>query len=253
MNAGKMALSVLAGIFALAAARGDGALTDDEVKARIVKFARMPSLLCGHAAVDFRNELRTRKLTNSPWFDGDTNRLARLICELAQTNNAEVAEMMIDELGEYGTPAQLPFLYSCATNPAVGTRAVNAILNIEGVTSNSVAVVCGYVGMTNVNKSIHWDHVDVFKRMIGMLGDGNPELKNQLVRGCIQPHALLNNHCPRQLDSVIMSADGSYRFSQRRLSTLRSVLACGLNEFQAPYVTNAINELVAYPEANLPE
>ena len=183
----------------------------------------------------------------------DTSRLARILAEVAQTNDAWYAEMAMWRLEQYGMPAQLPFLYSCATNPAVGTRAVNAILNIEGVTSNSVAVVCGYVGMTNVNKSIHWDHVDVFKRMIGMLGDGNPELKNQLVRGCIQPHALLNNHCPRQLDSVIMSADGSYRFSQRRLSTLRSVLACGLNEFQAPYVTNAINELVAYPEANLPE
>lgn len=32
---------------------------------------------------------------------------------------------MIDELGKYGTSEQLPFLYSCATNPIIGGK--NAI------------------------------------------------------------------------------------------------------------------------------
>lgn len=48
--------------------------------------------------------------------------------------------------------------------------------------------------------------------------------------------------------------DDSYRYSRRRLAYLRQVLLRGdLFEFQENYVTNAINELVAYPEANLPD
>ena len=41
----------------------------------------------------------------------DSNRFARLICEVAHTNNTRVVRGMISDLGTYGTPAQLPFLY----------------------------------------------------------------------------------------------------------------------------------------------
>ena len=37
--------------------------------------------------------------------------------------------MMIDELGKYGTSEQLPFLYSCATNPIIGGKnAINELV-----------------------------------------------------------------------------------------------------------------------------
>ena len=258
-----MALSALAGIFALAATRGAEVLTDDEVKERIVKFVRLPSLLCGHAAVDFRNELRTRKLTNRPWFDGDTNRLARLICELAQTNNAEIAEMMVDELGEYGTPAQLPFLYSCATNPASwvcertptrGDRAMKAALRIEDVSSNSVEVLRHYLLAPRQKQFVDWDRSAVCEYMVS-LAKATPlsmEGTNR-VMNCLLRYAPLNNVCPKELDRTIISFDSNYAISQRRLSVLRAVNILGVDEFEINYVTNAINELVAYPEANLPE
>ena len=252
MKAGKMALSVLVGIFALAA-RGDGALTDDEVKARIVKFVRMPSLLCGHAAVDFRNELRTRKLTNRPWFDGDTNRLARLICELAQTNNAEIAEMMIDALGEYGLPAQLPFLYSCATNPVVGDRAMKAILNIEGVTSNSIAAAEGFFAISNHVDSIATTGLCLDLMNLATKAGVNPVCSSKAL--CVAHAFSLSEECHYYwFDKGRMLADSTYRFSRRRLMYLRQVTSLAAPyEYLANYVTNAINELVAYPEANLPE
>ena len=185
--------------------------------------------------------------------NGDTNRLARLLAELAQTNSAWYAKMAMWQLEKYGTPAQLPFLYSCATNPAVANSAMKAMLRIEGVTSNSVEMVRRYLEITNVSESVHWDHVEVFKMMFDMLGDNAPPSDKELVLGCIMRHAPENRRCPRQLDEVILSADTGYRFSKRRLSVLRGVYLRGLNEFQLPYVTNAINELVAYPEANLPD
>ena len=50
-----------------------------------------------------------------------------------------------------------------------------------------------------------------------------------------------------------MYSDESYRMSRRRLAVLRSVRDLEINSYQLNYVTNAINELVAYPEADLPE
>ena len=115
---------------AYAGAFADGAepLSDDAMKEKIVSFVTLPSRLCGRATLDFRDELKSRKITNRSWFDGDTNRLARLICELAQTNDVNITEMMIESLGEYGTSAQLPFLYSCATNPVLGKTPIPDVL-----------------------------------------------------------------------------------------------------------------------------
>ena len=61
------------------------------------------------------------------------------------------------------------------------------------------------------------------------------------------------NQCHKWLDDAIMRHDASYRYSRRRLAVLRSVYSRGINQYSYSYVTNAINELVAYPEANLPD
>lgn len=61
------------------------------------------------------------------------------------------------------------------------------------------------------------------------------------------------NQCHKWLDEAIMRHDVSYRYSRRRLSVLRSVRSRGINQYSYSYVTNAISELVAYPEADLPD
>ena len=251
----RRAVFAMLGAAAYAGAFADGAvpLSDDAMKEKIVSFVTLPSRLCGRATLDFRDELKSRKITNRSWFDGDINRLARLICELAQTNNTNVAEMMIESLGEYGTPAQLPFLYSCATNPVLGRTAIESVLRVEGVTSNSVELVQTYINITNGNAAVHWDHVYVFKEMINALQDRPGEQEREMVFGLILKHAPSNNFCPIQLDRLIMSADSSYRMSKRRLSVLRGVQENGIDEYDIFYVTNAINELVAYPEVDLPD
>ena len=83
--------------------------------------------------------------------EADTNRFARILYELAQTDDMRVKDRMISRLGRYGTAAELPFLYSMATNARHGATAVKAILRLEGVTSNSVAVAGTYLSMTNVD------------------------------------------------------------------------------------------------------
>ena len=55
------------------------------------------------------------------------------------------------------------------------------------------------------------------------------------------------------IDTALIDADNTYRHSKRRLADLRAAYPRCFNEYQTNYVTNAINELVAYPEANLPD
>lgn len=54
-------------------------------------------------------------------------------------------------------------------------------------------------------------------------------------------------------DGLVCARLADYRLSKRRLRVLRSVFELGLNKYNEMFVTNAINELVAYPEADLPE
>ncbi|MBE6381941.1 MAG: hypothetical protein E7049_02880 [Lentisphaerae bacterium] len=55
------------------------------------------------------------------------------------------------------------------------------------------------------------------------------------------------------VDGALIQADPTYRFSKRRLSVMRGAQLRLVNEVQSNYVSNAINELVAYPEAELPD
>ncbi len=70
----------------------------------------------------------------------DTNRYARVLCELAGENTNQT-RCAIALLGVYKTPQSLPFLYSYATNAEYGAYAMKAIFDIEGVTSSSISVM----------------------------------------------------------------------------------------------------------------
>ena len=254
MKARKYVAAMLAAALA-GAALSDGALSDAEEKEKILNFVMLPSRLCGRATIDFRRELSERKLTNRAWFDGDTNRLARLICELAQTNNANVASMMMDSLGEYGTPAQLPFLYSCATNPAVANSAVKAVLRIEGVTSNSVAAAVRYFLLTNVVDSADRSRTSICVDLIRLSKvDGVDPVCRSNALAVAHDFAFGPSCNYYWLDSLLIEGDPTYRFSKRRIGFMRGIATYAAQwQFMANYVTNAINELVAYPEANLPD
>ena len=183
--------------------------------------------------------------------EGDTNRFARLLCELAQTNDVRIADRMIRCLGRHGTTAQLPFLYSMATNEQHGATAVKSILRLEGVTSNSVAVAGAYLSMTNVDFEYRADACKALLRA------AVPSCVTtgicQMARECALRYARSANRYVMDVDAVFIETDSTYRNSKRRLAVLRSAYGLGVSQYQISYVTNAINELVAYPEADLPE
>ena len=181
----------------------------------------------------------------------DTNRFARLLAEVAQTNNNWVAQDAISSLGVYGTSAQLPFLYSMATNEQHGATAVKSILRLEGVTSNSVDVTGMYLSMTNIIQRDRSEICSFFFNAV-KTSDVSAALKE---RGeCVAlRYAGTANLYFRRMDEAMISTEPAYRLSKRRLAVLRSAYELGVSQYQIAYVTNAINELVAYPEADLPE
>ena len=241
-------LLALAGTMAYAVLSVAGASTDAEIQDRIVLFH---SPQCGGEPGRWRRPALIEVLD----IDNDTNRLARILCELARTNDSWNAKMALRDLEKYGTSEQLPFLYSCATNPALGDMAMSAIFAIEGVTSNSLASMQGYLSLTNaLTVGQSHDRSMLCKDLLNRVFS-SAELRH-FQSGCLSmmiDFAQNRNFGHVSLDSSIQAVDPSYHTSKRRLGVLRAAQnRCG-NSFQLNYVTNAINELVAYPEADLPE
>ena len=220
------------------------AYTDDEVKAQFVK----AGMFC-HA--DF---IRGGYRLAFEMADGDTNRYARILRELAVENTNET-EWAIASLGKYKTSQSLPFLYSYSTNAVYGARAMKSIFAIEGVTSNSVVAAESYLMLTNEEVCVDRGGATIAAALVKYASqegvDANCRTNALAVANTF---ATTSNRNYYWLDYLLMQDDASYRYSKRRLQVLRSadILHCPY-PYQVNFVTNAINELVAYPEANLPD
>jgi len=109
-------------IFAIAAVASfslfaeDRECSDAEIKAQFVFAGR-----CRHA-----EDMKSNYDWAFQMADGDTNRYARILRELAVENTNET-EWAISSLGKYKTPQSLPFLYSYSTNAVYGARALMSI------------------------------------------------------------------------------------------------------------------------------
>ena len=203
----------------------------------------------------------------------DTNRFARVLRELA-VENTNQTKRAIRDLGFFRTPQSLPFLYSYATNATYGSYALKSIFAIEGVTSNSVAAVHNYLFSTNWFPFSEIGRrseacTDLLKKVFGDLSfvEYRPVALG-MATNFLQNVELM----PNVLDGTLCNLQDGFRFSKRRISALRAAkqrVTIELEDattnnyevgrriycytFQTNYLQNAINELVAYPEANLPD
>ena len=220
--------------------------TDEELRRDVLEF--LTTRCCG------RVEAR-RVLTKEIRFDGDTNRLACILAEFAQTNDARIAELAMWQLGKYATPAQLPFLYSCATNPVLGRTAVESVLRVEGVTSNSLAVVADYLTATNLfTRQQAYDRAICCAEFIReATAPSVPAEQKERALLIARNFAANVNTSNSVVDKALLDADSTYRYSVRRLSVMRAAYPRCFNEYQTNYVANAISELVDYPESELPD
>lgn len=248
----KAMASIILVLAAVVAMRACGEMSSDEaLKDEILLFMRPIECVEMVRGQPHRPRVLTEKIS----FDGDTNRLARLLAELAQTNNVQIAQRSMTLLGEYGTPTQLPFLCSCATNPIVGDKAIKAALRIGGVTSDSVEAAQRYFALTNTDESVDRSRTSICADLIKLSGrEGVDDICRSNAMEVARNFAFSADCNYYWLDKLRLEDDPSYRYSKRRLAFMRGAASHAAQwEFMANYVTNAINELVAYPEANLPD
>lgn len=225
--------------------------TDDEIRSRLVMACFVED--------DHPDEHRNveQGMYDAAFRAAESNRVrfARIICDLAHTNYSRIAELMVSRLGEYGTSEQLPFLYSQASNTQYGVDAVRAVLKIEGITSNSVAMVDWY--LSNTNAMMRRGREDVCIFMLDIFPNASFPGERGMIERRVLQFAANNSMYNRRFDEILSARIDGYSSSRRRLDVLRTVqqrgMGRGVNEYTLPFVTNAINELVSYPEADLPE
>ena len=238
--------------------------SDAEVKAQFVE----AGMFC-HAEFIRRGYRRAFEMAGC-----DTNRYARILRELAVENTNET-KWAIASLGRYKTPDSLPFLYSYSTNTVYGARALKSIFAIEGVTSNSIAVAQNYFSTTNFfTLDCAGDRSKLCQSLLEKVYS-EPELSDYRVTVfdmALYYNRFVNVTSPNCVDIGLCEVDPSYKYTKRRLAALRAYEASVSEYFnslpdtaesyqrrvlvfsyQTNYLANAINELVAYPEANLPD
>jgi hypothetical protein len=184
---------------------------------------------------------------------GNTNRVVSLMKQLIVegTEDAETDMFYISEIGKYGTSSDLPFLYQKVTTADYCASATEAILRIEGLTTNSLTQIMSSLPDSprgNKKSAYAWCRIlDVVTKS----PSGEP-IRTFALSNAVQ-FVSRQTESADWLDRGLIRIEPPYRMSKRRLAALRSVQSLGVGEWQTNYIAQAIRELEAYPEANLPE
>ena len=221
----------------------DDVFTDGEIKEKIVRYI----------APKCSQYKTTVQLVDTYYIKGDTNRMLRLLSELVQTNDEWYCSRSLMQYGKYARVSELPFLYSCVTNPVCGWRALDAIFRIEGVTSNSLSAVRRYLSMTNgfsvYNNKERGRFAEKFLQMI-FGSDKHSQYRNEAF-GMVYDYGKYLNVLHVSIDESLMSADDAYKNSKRRLDAMRNSRSRCISDFLTNYVEGVIKELEKYPEEKL--
>ena len=203
---------------------------------------------CGDANRTERNWILTTCCNN------DTNRYVRVAKETAVTNES-FKLTAVDIVCRHGGADDVPFLYQCTNNAQTAARALIGILQLGGLTKESVAAASAYIASTNRISSLgSLDRNKVACALFSAAAhsSASPELTYQA-----SSNALAFAKASRNVeynDIGFKNGDPSYKYSKRRLSVMRALVpVCQDSDVLLNDVTNAINELVTYPEANLPD
>ena len=185
--------------------------------------------------------------------EGDTNQLLRILSSIIHTNNEWYCSRSMSEYGKYAGVSELPFLYSCATNPVCGWRSLDAIFRIEGVNSNSLSAVKRYLSMTNGftvdNNKERGRFAEKFLQMI-FSSDEFSQYRNEAF-GMVYNYGKDLNILHVSIDESLMSADDAYKNSKRRIDVMRNSRSRCISDFLTNYVEGVIKELEKYPEEKL--
>ena len=176
----------------------------------------------------------------------DTNRFLRLVKEVAHSNT-NLTCVMIGQVIQYGSAADLPFLYEYVSDESLGDAALHGIFKIDGINTNTLMAVRQYLSLPEQGRG-RCDEDVCGELLRYAMQPQTTEAARQMAKECIHDFALVDTNGVQWLDCIINYQLPDYRYSTNRLEVMRSVLAHGPKANQYDYVTNAIHEI----EAQLP-
>ncbi len=183
--------------------------------------------------------------------NNDTNRYVRVAKETALTNDV-FKSVAVQIVRKHGGVEDVPFLYQCTNDLESAEDALEGILKFEGLTESSLAAASAFLALTNTCRSLERNWIAI--KLFGCAAHSSASAE---LRALASSNALAfarSSDDVRYNDRLLKGADPTYEYSKRRLSVLRAVLPlCRGYEILENYTTNAINELVAYPESALPD
>ena len=185
--------------------------------------------------------------------EGDTNRYLRVAKETA-ASNTNFSYMAIALIEKHGSVGDLPFLYTYTNDVRCAGAAIEVILQLGGLTEESVAAASAYIAGTNRYHIL--DRNDVAEELFRAAAAPSASSRPRAIASSNALHFASNSSGGdlEYNDIGFKNADPSYEYSKRRLAVLRAVLPdCQGYDNLMNYATNAINELIAYPEADLPD
>ena len=183
--------------------------------------------------------------------EGDTNRYLRIAKDTG-LSDPRFMPLAISIVDKFGRADDVPFLYQCTNELACASRALQCALKVGGLTEESIAAAQFYLANTNV--LYLGEGCYVAESLMRCVAHGSEPMELKAHASEIALAYARTSRDVRYNDICFKNADPSYKYSKRRLSVLRAALPlCSQSDVLVNYTTNAINELVAYPESALPD
>ena len=177
--------------------------------------------------------------------NGDKERLSRLFVRLA-VEKPRCKKWAITSLSTHGTASALPFLYSQTNDVRVCESVAYAVVNIEGVTSNSIAIVNKAFKdpPSNSNKKYA---ICASIRKKALLSPRNSVGRNLAIEN-LKRYAKEIPSLAAWADEFVVSLDPQYENSDERMKILEEISEKNPHEFHRQHATNAVKRIKAFRE-----
>lgn len=160
-------------------------------------------------------------------------------------------------VSSYGTPEDLDFIVSCATNHEYWESAAIGVLKLSGVTTNSVSQIDGLMNCEVATNGVHNLESEKGFVISALLRHALKTDVSSLDKAMAWSYALTyaSNHVNQaeSMDSAFKHFNPAYEHSRTRKGLLSYWHTCPANEYCRDYVARELDALNQVPESALDE
>ena len=243
----RFVFTLIVAFFWSASLYGEGEVINEEaIMSRIRRYSHRE-----HPSSSFGQRLLTA-------CGGESNRIvraAKLLCARneGQRETGEALRM----IGKFGTTNDLSYLDLYVTNEVCGCDAVNSYFQITGLTKDALERMQRYHAITNGTRNAADLRGEKMCLLVGSLYQARETVPRPPIWTNLFEYSYnyVSNNVTSSMtiDWWMLELRPEYRFTKRRLALMRWVLQNTEHPFWRAKTQEIIDELVAYPESNLPE